>query len=88
MSNKYYKVIKENFIWEVGAILERSTLDDGYKPIDSIFNMHDDTNEYISTRIVENSPDYFVRVYPVSLASKVVYRVKEEAKELIFKQYK
>lgn len=84
---KFYRVLKENFLWEKEAILEYK--DGGYRPIDPIFIIHeDDSTEYISKGIVENSPDYFERVYPVNLVTKTVYKVKEEAKELIKKTFK
>ena len=83
---KYYKVIKENFLWEIGAILSNS-VSDGYVPIDDIYKKHEG-GEYITSKIVENSPEYFERVYKVDLATRVLYEVKDKAKELLNKQYK
>lgn len=85
---KYYKVIKENFLWEVGAILQKNTSGNGYEPIDDIFKIFPDTNEYISSNIVEKSPEYFQRVYKVDLVTRVVYETKDRAKEIISKMYK
>ena len=82
---KYYKVIKENFLWDVGAILK--LIEKGYVPIDDIYKKHEG-NEYITLNIVESSPDYFERVYKVDLATRVVYELKEKAKELLSKSYK
>lgn len=84
---KYFKVIKENFLWEVGCILKPNGSDSGYAPIDDIYKKHDG-GEYITTEIVENSPDYFQRVYKVDLITSVVYKVKEEAKAILEKGYK
>ena len=39
----------------------------------------------ISSEVIENSPDYFQKVYSVNLLTKVVYRCKEEARDLIAK---
>jgi len=82
---KFYKVIKENFLWEVGAILKMKFGDSGYVPIDDIFRIHEDSDEYISTNIIENSPKFFERVYKINLISSVVYKIKEEAKKMIQK---
>lgn len=65
--HKYFRVIRENFLWKLGAILEE--LDDGgYAPLNGI-DIWDMTKfndeEYISGEIVENSPLYFQRVYPI-----------------------
>lgn len=84
---KFYRVIKENFLWEVGAILKANN-DGGFVPVDDIFVKVDNTREYISTKIIENSPEYFERVYKVDLVSKVVYKLREEAKEILKKEYK
>lgn len=86
MANKFYKVIKENPLWKVGAILQHEPVgtEGGYRPLEDT-DMWDVTefngNEYLSARIIENSPTYFQRVYPVNLVSKTVYRLKEEARE-------
>lgn len=87
---KHYKVIKENFLWEVGAILEPTSNCSeykGYEPIDEVYKKHDG-GEYISKNIVENSPDYFQRVYKVDLLTRTVYETKEKAKELLEKAFK
>lgn len=81
MANKFYRVIKENPLWQVGAILENK--ENGYFPLDGsdIWDMTDVNGcEYLSARIVEISPDYFQRVYPINLISKTVYKLKEDAK--------
>ena len=85
---KYYKVIKENFLWEVGAILVKEKNDNGYVPIDDVYLKVEDSTEYITTKIVEASPKYFKRVYKINLATRVLYETKDKAKELISKQYK
>lgn len=85
---KYYKVIKENFLWDVGAILSAGGNSNGYTPIDEIFRKHEDHSEYISTHIVEESPEYFTRVYKVDLVTRTCYEVKEKAKELLEKSFK
>lgn len=86
---KYYKVIKENFLWEVGAILKKDG--NGYNPIDNVFCKYepwDGNEEYDSSPIIETSPEYFERVYKVSLPTQVFYATKERAKELLAAQFK
>lgn len=89
---KYYKVIKENFLRDVWAILKEEN--DYYKPIDDLFIKNDrnagdwEWYEVITNYIIENQPEYFERVYAVNLITKTVYKVKQEAKELIAKQFK
>lgn len=88
---KYYKVIKENFLWEVGAILKHNqeSIGAGYKPVNDVYKKSEhDRNEYISEEIVENCPEYFQRVYKVDLITKVVYETKDRAMELMGKNYK
>ena len=86
--SKYYKVIKENFIWEVGAIITNENDSSGYEPVEEIYNVHPDAvDEYISSSVVENSPEYFQRVYKVDLVTRTVYEVKEKAKELLSRSF-
>lgn len=85
---KFYRVIKENFLWEVGAILEMNESGKGFKPIEDIYYKIENCTEYISTYVIENSPEYFERVYKVNLATKVVYELKEEAKKLLQSSFK
>ena len=82
---KYFKVIKDNFLWEQGTILKQNDEKMGYVPIDQIYYKIEDCNEYISSKVVEKSPEYFLRVYPVNLLTKIVYKIKQEAMELIKK---
>lgn len=88
---KYYRVIKENFLWEVGAVIAQNSCGDtgeGYSPVDEVFRNEHLPSEYISNPIIENTPEYFERVYPVNLLSKTVYKAKQEAKEMLQKEYK
>lgn len=92
MKNKYYRTKKASFIWEEGVILENTVErnDDnrrGYAPVDDIFNNEYVPGEYISSEIVENNPEWFEEVYPVSLLTKTVYKGIDEAKETLKKMY-
>ena len=87
---KFYRVKKENFLWEVWAILEETKQDAWmwYSPIEDCFKKFDN-EEYITSEIVENSPEYFERVYEVrSILSKTIYETKEKAMALVSKMYK
>lgn len=84
MAKKFYRVIKDNPLWHVGAILESNVNNCGYRPVDEtdIWDVTEvNGGEYLSDRIVEISPEYFQRVYPVNLLSKTVYKLKEEARQ-------
>lgn len=88
---KYYRVIKENFLWEEGVIIKSFKANDGnngYEPIDEVFKNEFVPSEYISAKIIENSPLYFERVYPVKLLTKTAFKVMDEAKEILKKEYK
>lgn len=83
--DKYYKVIKDNFLWEVGAILKWEAhveQNDGYAPIEDVWNKYkgEDEDEYVSEHIVENSPEYFERVYP-SKGDKMLFVTAEVLKK-------
>jgi len=85
----YYRNLKDNFIWDEGAIISNDKHYNEYRPIDNIFAKESTGHEYISAIVIESAPDgYFQRVYPVNLVTKTIYKVKEEAKELIAKNYK
>lgn len=92
--SKFYRVVKENFLWDVGAVIEdKHTYSRGnkaYATVDDIFKKHEDEDEeeVISAEIIEASPEYFERVYPVNLLTKTAYKAKEEAKALLAEQFK
>lgn len=82
--NKYYRVKKDNFLWEEGAILVSfdkinvavTPENKGYEPIEDIWNSTPVNGpEYISARIIEhpNNTDYFERVYPDTILGKFYY---------------
>lgn len=86
--SKFYRVKKDTFMWEAGAILENNVNGgDGYTAINDIWHVAELGTEYISARIIEKNPEWFERVYPVNLLSKVVYKLKAEAKEAYSKEH-
>lgn len=88
--NKYYRVIKENFLWEVGAILEFSNKyisgDGGYLPIEDIWNKTEDQADWITTSVIEDSPEYFERVYRDNITGKV-FKTAEQLKQTYSKAF-
>ncbi len=84
--NKYYRVKKGTFLWEKGAILKNVNKgnEGGYVPVSDIWDTTEyNKNEYISTRNIENNPDYFERVYKTKMLTKFGYKLKEEMKEIM-----
>ena len=92
MSTKFYRVIKDNFLWEKGAILQNTasgSTGQGYQPISDIWDTTEhNSTEYISAKIIESNPEWFERVYQINLLSKTVYKLKAEAKEFTNKEFK
>ncbi|MFA5695844.1 MAG: hypothetical protein WC917_00060 [Bacilli bacterium] len=92
--NKYYKVLQDTFLWDKGAIITNDPkINDGstkqYRAVDPIFNKLDEQTEYISANIIEaeENKSFFERVYAVNLVTKTVYKLKEQAKEMLGKEY-
>ncbi len=84
--DKYYRVIKDNPLWEEGAILQNGSNEGkGYDAVEDVWhkNKHADgssQSEYLSDYIVENQPDFFERVYP-SKGKKALYITAAELKK-------
>lgn len=85
LDTTFYRAIKDSFLWREGAILAfqgSSGSSGGYCPIEDIWDATEfNGDEYISTDIIENSPDWFERVYPLQRGGKVRFSTKEETKE-------
>ncbi len=90
MSDRYFRVKKDNFLWCAGAIVEKKEGEKGYNPVDntSIWDTTDQNGtEYISSKIVENNPEWFEEVYKINLVTRFVYKVKAEAQEMMSKEF-
>jgi hypothetical protein len=84
MSKVYFRVKKDNFMWEEGAILEKNGTigtSGGYEAVEDIWEVVPLKGEYISSNIIENSPEWFERVYPDNL-DKLIFKTKDELKKL------
>lgn len=87
---KFYRVKEDNFLWKKGAILKKESDDNGYAPIDELWDTTDDNGEeYITAKIIEapENAKYFERVYEISKGKKAYYMVKEKAQEVAAKYY-
>ncbi len=91
MSKKYYRVIKDTFMWEAGAILKFDSSQGskgGYEAISDIWDATTLYGEYISKSIIEENPDWFERVYEINVLGKVSFATKEVAKATAAKLFK
>lgn len=87
MTSKYYRVKKETVAWNEGAVLEYDGSNQ-YKPISDLWDTDARDRGVKLGRsyaecdyIVENSPEWFERVYDVTVLGKVKYLVKDAAQK-------
>lgn len=84
--SKYYRVIKDHPMWEIGAILSNMAGGDSYKPITDLWQKTlDDGKELPNTwhegaMLVENQKEWFERVYDISVLGKTKYLTKDLAR--------
>lgn len=84
---KTYRALQSNFMWQKGAILKKDS--DGYRPISDLWDTTEHNgNEYISDQIIENNPEWFERVYEVSVLGKTKYLAKAAAQAAHDELYK
>lgn len=86
MSVKYYRNLKDNFLWDEGAILSDEIDANGYQPINDLWNKTEHNgNEYISRGIVEaeENKDMFERVYPIGDIKKMLFGNRDAAKAAV-----
>ncbi len=86
--NKYYRVKKDTFMWEEGAILKNGTFgtNGGYTAVEDIWETVKLNGEYISATIIENNPEWFERVYTDNI-EKMIFKTKDQLKEA-FKSFR
>lgn len=84
---KYYRVIKDTFIWKTGAILtiegSPNGSANGYTAIEDIWDAVPVEKEWISPSIIEHSgnSEFFERVYPDNITGKL-YKTKDQLLEM------
>lgn len=78
---KYYRVVKDHPMWEVGAIIEKK--EGSYHAVSDLWDRHDFLNSswYEAGQLVEAS-DFFERVYNTSWLGKQVYLTKDKARKM------
>lgn len=78
----FYRVLKDTPAWDAGAILKR--IGDNYQTISDLWGTKaadECENYYESYHIVEGAPDWYERVYEVSVLGKAKYLSREAAKK-------
>lgn len=88
---RYYKVIKDHPMWEIGAIISNKDDSRDYRPISDLFvkDINGVTEKwYEGSALVENQSEWFERVYEHKVVGAVKYLSKEVARQLIKDQYK
>ena len=78
---KYYRVKRDTFLWEEGAILRENEQRNGYIPLQDVWNKTENQSEYITKNLIENNPDWFERVYEGSI-DKLTFVTKEQLKKV------
>jgi len=87
---KYYKVIKDHPFWEIGAIIGSDKRIEGqlntYTAIEDVWDKfefkdveNDDYSEW--SKVIENAPEFFQRVYRNKVEEMIFY-TKDELKKL------
>lgn len=77
---KYYRVIKDNFLWNKWTIIVNETGYKWYEPMSDFMKRSEfDTTEYISKQIIEDkiNTDFFERVYTDDITWKI-FKTKDE----------
>ena len=90
---KFYRVKKDTYLFTVGAILSNKDNNTQYKATDDIWHVEGnetlkkflDGQPAVASDLVENSPDWFERVYKVSSIRGMAYVVKSAMKDLMSK---
>lgn len=90
---RFYRIIKDHPVWEVGAILSNEEDDSSYCPIDDLYNKQLDNGSDAagfseSRSLVENQKEWFERVYKVNVLKQVKYLSKEDARAANDELYK
>lgn len=83
-NTKYYRIIKDHPVWEVGAILTNKESRSEYRPISNLWNKdlknRENADFYESASLVEHQPEWFQQAYEISTLGKLTYGTKEAAK--------
>ena len=86
---KYYRVKKDTYLWIEGAIISNKKDRDRYKARNDMFNVETDIKELrdciencsVPACVVENSPEWFERVYKYKEWDRTIYLNREKMKK-------
>lgn len=88
-TTKYFRVIKEHPLWEVGAIISNEKKPTSYSPVVSVWNKFDDMETWTEgATLVEQQDEWFERVYPLGKLEKMVFGDKKQAQAAASALYK
>lgn len=79
-----YRVLKDTFLWKKDAILKKNYEGNGYVAIDELYTLPHTGEEWISSRIIENSPEWFEPIED-TVWEKFVEKVEEAKRQLVRK---
>lgn len=82
-----YCVLKDNFLWKKDAILKkeyRGNNQYGYAAVDDLHTLPTTGEEWISSGIVENNPEWFEPIED-TVWEKFVEKVEQAKKDLVIK---
>jgi len=91
---RYYKIIKDHPLWINGAIIsDNKENSNNYFAINEIFckdipNIPNTETWYEGKELIENSPEFFERVYKVENSKNIFYETKENALKFIQDKFK
>lgn len=91
--SKFYKVLQDTPLFLKGAILRKDNDNENYIPISDLWNTdsvekHLDDSAVEYDKVVENSPEWYQRVYEVTILKKAHYLSKLEARKAHEKLHK
>lgn len=86
---KYYRVKKDTFLWKEGAIISMEDGDNGYDPIEDVWNVVESQCDWITKEVVEanENREYFERVYKDNLKGNI-FRTADKVREVYEKKFK
>lgn len=85
---KYYRVVKDHPLWEVGAVISNENDEDSFSSINELYDKFDDMDSWTEgAKLVEQS-DWFERVYPIGKLEKMIFGNKAAARDAAARTYK
>ena len=87
---KYYRVKKQTFMWDEGAIISDESSAGRYVSTSDVWDRIPGMSEYISANIIEheNNSDFFEQVWPMGKLEKAVFGSRKQAQAAAAAVYK